>query len=143
MFDHRLLRSQVLHHVCEDLDGDEKLIVLSLAYPSSNPYPQQQQQPQQQSGMYPQLHGNAVQQQPYRAPYGATSSPNSQQPNYHTTVVVQPSPTYGGGGGYGGYRGGGGSSLAGVGMGLAGGALLGGKISRKYLLSTSLNFSHS
>ena len=96
--------------------------------------------------MYPQLHGNAAQQQPYHAPYGATSSPNSQQLTYpHTTVVVQPSPTYGGGGGgYGGYRGGGGggSSLAGVGLGLAGGALLGGKIPTKYLSITSLNFSH-
>lgn len=95
--------------------------------------------------MYPQLHGNAAQQQqPYRAPYGATSSPNGQQSTYpHTTVVVQPSPTYvGGGGGYGGYGGGGGSSLAGVGLGLAGGALLGGKLSRKHLPITSMNFSH-
>jgi len=79
--------------------------------------------------MYPQLRGNQPQQQ-YRSPYGGTGSPNNQQPGYnHTTVVVQPAPTYGGGGGYGGYGGGGGgSSLAGVGLGLAGGALLGGKI---------------
>lgn len=67
--------------------------------------------------MYPQLQGA-----------------QAQQPGYnHTTVVVQPSPVYGGGGGGGGYgggynRGGGGSSMAGVGLGLAGGALLGGKI---------------
>jgi hypothetical protein len=107
------------------------MIVFILAYPSSSPYPRPQQQ--QQSSMYPPLPGNQGQQ--YRAPYGATSSPNSQQPAYnHTTVVVQPSPTYGGGGGgyggYGGYGGGSGigSSLGGVGLGLAGGALLGGKI---------------
>jgi hypothetical protein len=82
--------------------------------------------------MYPQLQGNQPQQQ-YRSPYGGT---NTQQPTSNTTVVVQPSPTYGGGGGgyggYGGYGGGGGSSLAGVGLGLAGGALLGGKIFRNF-----------
>jgi len=78
--------------------------------------------------VYPQLPGSQSQ-QPYRQPYSGASN---QQPGYnHTTVVVQPSPTYaggygGGGGGYGGYRSGG-SSLAGVGLGLAGGALLGSK----------------
>jgi len=88
--------------------------------------------------MYPQLQGNQPQQQ-YRSPYGGTSSSNPQQPGYnHTTVVVQPSPVYGGGvgggyGGYGGYGGGGGSSLAGVGLGLAGGALLGGKIFKNFV----------
>ena len=94
--------------------------------------------------MYPQLRGNTAQQQPYRAPYGATSSSTSQpSPYHHTTVVVQPSPTYGGGGGYGGYHGGGGggSSLAGVGLGLAGGALLGGKTPREFSLIVSFNFS--
>jgi hypothetical protein len=86
--------------------------------------------------MYPQLYGSQPQQQQYSSPYGATSSPHSQPSYNHTTVVVQPSPTYGGGGGGGyggyggggGYRGGGGSSMAGVGLGLAGGALLGGKL---------------
>jgi hypothetical protein len=56
---------------------------------------------------------------------------SNQQPNYNqTTVIVQPSPTYGGaGGGYGGYnRSGVGSSLASAGLGFAGGAVLGGKI---------------
>ena len=97
------------------------ILCLLSAYPVSNAYNRPPQQ-QSQSSMYPQLQGSP-------AP----------QPGYnHTTVVVQPSPTYGGGGGGGGYggggygggynRGGGGSSLAGVGMGLAGGALLGGKI---------------
>jgi len=106
------------------------MVVLLLAYPSSSAYPRPQQQ---QQSMYPQLYGNQSQQQ-YRSPYGGTGSPNNPQPGYnHTTVVVQPSPTYagGGGGGYGGYggsRGGVGSSLGGVGLGLAGGALLGGKI---------------
>jgi hypothetical protein len=102
-----------------------------LAYSSSSAYPRPQQQ---QQSMYPQLQGNQPQPQ-YRSPYGGTSSTNPQQPSYgHTTVVVQPSPTYGGGGGgYGGYGGGGGSSLAGVGLGLAGGALLGGKIFKNFV----------
>jgi hypothetical protein len=75
--------------------------------------------------MYPQLNGNPAV-QPYRPPYSGTSSVNHQPPNnHHTTVVVQPTPVYGG---YHGGVGGGGSSLAGVGLGLAGGALLGGNI---------------
>lgn len=106
------------------------MISLIIAYPVSNPYSQQQRP------IYPQIPGNQpAPQQAYRPPYSGTVSPHGQQPNYHhTTVVVQPSPSYGGGGGgYGGYRGGGGgggSSLAGVGLGLAGGALLGGMICR-------------
>jgi hypothetical protein len=91
-----------------------------LAYPTSNPFPQQR--PQQ--SIYPQMPGN-------------------QQPTYnHTTVVVQPSPTYGGGGGggYGGHHGClGGSTLAGAGLGLAGGALLGGEILKRHIMKHCSN----
>lgn len=110
------------------------LIHRLLAYPTANQaasgVPPRQGAPQ----MYPQLHGNTSQ-APYRPAYGGNYSGATHHPSHHTTVVVQPSPSYGGGG-YGGYNhGSSGNTLAGVGLGLAGGALLGGKLNIDVKLS--------
>ena len=135
LFDHLLLLQRVLHHVCFDFHlwtffKDIEIFPPIVAYPSTSPYPPP---PPPQQSMYPQLHVNQPPppRQQYCPPYAGATASYSQHPHYpRTAVVVQPSSSYSTGGGYGGYRGGGGSSLAGVGLGLAGGALLGGKIDK-------------
>ncbi|CAM4772895.1 unnamed protein product [Rotaria magnacalcarata] len=93
--------------------------------------------PQQPSAPSPHPQQNNAFQPPgpprYHAPSpypNSSSYPQQPQPNHnHTTVVVQPSFSYGGGGYSDNHRGGrGGSSLVSAGAGLAGGALLGGAL---------------